>query len=471
MADLDRKDHSLHEETIAGDGKSFSRREFLKLAGVTGAAVGLGAGLGGLVAACGGDDSGTTGAESSSSVTVGGGGTEGDEIKIGFVSPLTGALASFGVPDQYCVDRWNEAVVDGLVCGDGKNHKIKIILADSQSDSNRAAQVAGDLINNEQVDLILVASTPDTVAPVADQCEANATPCLSNDCPWQPYFFGRNGDPAVGFEWTYHFFWGLEDIIATFSDMWPKVATNQSAGAMWPNDADGNAYRSEFGPALTAAGYSLVDPGAYQNFTEDFTAQINEFKKNGCEIGTGVPQPPDFTNFWKQATQQGFKPKIGTYAKALLFPQSMEALGEVGYNLTTEVWWTPRHPFASSLTGETCQQLADDFEARTGMQWTQPLLHYVVFEMAVDALKRADDPKDKQSIIEAVRTMKLDTVGGPIDFTAPVADGGMRPVPNVYKSPLVGGQWVKGSTYMYDLVVVDNVAAPDIALEAEMQSL
>ena len=30
--------------------------------------------------------------------------------------------------------------------------------------------------------------------------------------------------------------------------------------------------------------------------------------------------PPDFATFWSQAAQQGFKPKIVTIGKALLFP-------------------------------------------------------------------------------------------------------------------------------------------------------
>ncbi|MBC7294672.1 MAG: ABC transporter substrate-binding protein, partial [Thermoleophilia bacterium] len=226
------KDRTAQTETVQDDlgltGRTVSRREFLKLAGLAGATVGLGAGLGGLLAACGASTSTETSGETGTTASGGGGTPTGDEIKIGFVSPLTGGLASFGVPDQYCVERWKEAVKDGLVCGDGKKHPITIILKDSQSDSNRAAQVAGDLINNDGVDIILVASTPDTVAPVADQCEANGVPCLSNDCPWQPYFFGRNGDPATGFQWTYHFFWGLEDIIATFSDMWPHIDTNKT---------------------------------------------------------------------------------------------------------------------------------------------------------------------------------------------------------------------------------------------------
>jgi branched-chain amino acid transport system substrate-binding protein len=39
-------------------------------------------------------------------------------------------------------------------------------------------------------------------------------PCVMTNCPWQPYVYGRNGDPKVGWEWTYHFFWGLEDATA-----------------------------------------------------------------------------------------------------------------------------------------------------------------------------------------------------------------------------------------------------------------
>ena len=38
----------------------------------------------------------------------------------------------------------------------------------------------------------------------SDQAEVNEVPCVTTNCPWQPYFFGRKGDPAKGFTWTYH---------------------------------------------------------------------------------------------------------------------------------------------------------------------------------------------------------------------------------------------------------------------------
>ncbi len=206
------------------DGGTVSRREFLKIAGIAGATVGAGAGLGGLLAACGNKETTTTtagatttsaGATTTSAgatTTVSTGAEGGREIKVGFVDSITGALAGFGIPGSWCVERWREAVVDGLVCGDGLNHPITISVVDSQSDSNRAARVAGDLITNEKVDFMMAAATPDTVNPVADQSEALECPCLTVDDPMEPYFFGRGGDPAVGFKWTRNLFWGFDEI-------------------------------------------------------------------------------------------------------------------------------------------------------------------------------------------------------------------------------------------------------------------
>ena len=101
----------------------------------------------------------------------------------------------------------------GLQSG-GRTYPVQIITKDSQSSGSRAAEVASELILGDKVDLIVASATPDTTNPVADQAEVNEVPCITTNCPWQPYFFGRKGDPAKGFTWTYHFFWGLEDVIA-----------------------------------------------------------------------------------------------------------------------------------------------------------------------------------------------------------------------------------------------------------------
>ena len=472
------------------NGSPVTRREFLKLAGIAGAGIGLSTGLGAALAACGGEETTTTSGATTSTVGATTTSTEGTsttaavetgrEVKVGFISPRTGNLAAFGVADGYCVDRWNEFVADGLVCGDGKNHPINIIVLDSQSDTNRAAQVAGDLILNDKVDVIMAASTPEVVNPIADQAEALETPCLTCQAPMEPYYFGRGGTPDKGFKWTYHLFWGLTEYMATSFDLWSQLPTNKVIGAMWPNDSDGNAFRPAFTPAMEEAGYKVIDSGPFQDGTEDFTDIITKFKAAGVEIITGVVIPPDWTNFWKQSIQQGFKPKVVDIAKPTLFATTMEALGEIGYGLAGPAWFHPNFPFKSSLTGESAAEMCLDFEKRNQVQWQPPIMDYVNFEWVVDVLKRTPDVDDKEAFMKAVvETNVADSIAGPFDFTAPAQLGTAHPVPNVVSTQLFGGQWVKGTVqqpwsikaWPYELKIVSTVAAPALQPQGKLGPL
>ncbi len=381
-----------------------------------------------------------------------------DTLKIGYVSPQTGPLASFGEADKWVIDQMKAAFKDGIMVG-GKKVEVQILLKDSQSNTNRAGEVANDLILKDKVALVLTAGTPETANPVSDACELNEVPCVSSVVPWQPWFFGRKGDPAKGFAWTYHIFWGLEDVIANFTNGWKSVATNKKVGGLFPNDGDGNAWGDKelgFPKPLSGMGFTLTDPGRFQNGTQDFSAQIAAFKKDGCEIVTGVVIPPDAKTFLTQARQQGYKPKVITLGKALLFPGAIEALGELGEGLSTEVWWSPSHPFTSSLTKQSAKALADAYEAGSKKQWTQPIgFAHALFEVAANALSRAKSLK-AADVRDAVATTSIDSVVGPVKW------GGAGPMKNVSKTPLVLGQWVKGTARKYELVIVNNEAAKNI---------
>jgi branched-chain amino acid transport system substrate-binding protein len=388
-------------------------------------------------------------------------------IVIGYVSPQTGPLAAFGEADAFVIGAMRKQFGKGLSAG-GATHPVEIVVKDSQSSSNRAGEVAADLILKNKVDLMLVASTPETTNPVSDQCELNGVPCISTVAPWQPWFFARKGDPQKGFDWTYHFFWGLEDVIAAYTTMWGAVPSNKSVGGLFANDGDGNAWgdpKLGFPPVLAAKGYKLTDPGRFQPLTTDFSAQISAFKSADVQVVTGVPIPPDFKTFWTQAKQQGFKPKVASIGKALLFPSTIEAIGPSALNLSTEVWWTPHHPFRSSLTHQSSAALAAAYETATGKQWTQPLgFAHALFEVAADVLSRSGDLEKKESIRDAIAATQLKTVVGTVAW-------GRGPVKNVAKTPLVGGQWVKGKKYPFELVIVENATAPIIPKTAALLPL
>ena len=432
--------------------------------GTTAAATATTAAAGGTAAA------GTTPASggSGNAAQFGGGGGDG-VVKIGFTAPLTGPLAGFGEANDFILAGINKLAADGIKLGD-KSYKVQIIQKDVESSSDTAASQAGKLILDDGVDMMLAIATPEMINPVADQCEANGVPCLSTLAPWQPYFFGRGGDPAKGFDWTYHFFWGAEQLVGVFADMWNTIPTNKKVGLLCPNDPDGNALASPdtgFPAGAKAAGYTVVDPGRFETGNADFSSIIGQFKAENVEIVAGIPIPPDFATFWTQANQQGFKPKLVTMAKAVLFSSAVEALGDIGDGLASEIWWTPNHPFSSSLTGEKALDLSNQYEAATGKQWTQFVgFVHALFEVCFDVLARAAST-DKQAIADAAAATKLDTIVGPVQY-------GANKVPkNVSPTSLVGGQWQKtdGGKYPFDLLVTNNSLSPEIPVNGTLRPL
>lgn len=388
-------------------------------------------------------------------------------IRIGYVSPQTGPLALFGDADSFVVDSLRRLFSDGLTVG-GQKVPVEILVKDSQSSANRASEVAAELILSDEVDIMLAASTPETISPVADLCELNEVPCISSVAPWQAWLFSRGGTMDEGFDWTYHFFFGLDDLIQSFAGMWNSFENNGQVGGLFPNNGDGIAASnadSGFPAMLRPLGYDMVNPGLFRDQTDDFTSQIKTFKDIDAEIVTGVMTPPDMTTFWIQSRQQGFKPKVATIGAALVFPSGAEALGDLAHNLSCDVWWTPDFPYTSSLTAQDCRALADAWQAETGRQWIQPIgFIHALFEVAVHIVKQAGGVGDKFALRDALASTKLQTTAGNLDWTT----GPMR---NVAALPSIGGQWRLGGDYKYDLVVVNNDQARDIPLGGEFELL
>ena len=161
----------------------------------------------------------------------------------------------------------------------------------------------------------------------------------------------------------------------------------------------------------------------------------------------------------------GFKPKVATIAKALLFPGGVEALGPRAEGMSTEIWWLPSYPFRSSLTGQTASELAVSYQAATKREWTQPLgVIHALFEVGVQALKASGNPKQPASVADALRAMKQDTVIGQLDFAG-------SKIKNVSKMRVVGGQWHVGANGKPELAITNNQTAPEIPVQRKFDLL
>ncbi|HUN36569.1 MAG TPA: ABC transporter substrate-binding protein [Trebonia sp.] len=421
-----------------------SRRGFL---GATGIA------LGGGLAAC---SSGLAGSTSGSS--TGSGGT----IKIGFISPETGALSVFTQSNGYVLGQVRAALAKGLTIG-GKKYSVEIISADSQSSSARAAAVAAQMVQQDSVDFLLATATPETVIPVSAQAESSGVPCVLTICPWEQWYYKSDGT-ANTFKYSYMYFLGTQEEASLFAKAWQAEPTNHVVGGLWPDDVDGAGFQKYLTKTVDSLGWKVVPSTAYTDGLSDFTPIISKFKSADVQILHAVPIPPDFITFWRQAHQNGFKPKIASISKALLFPSAAAALGPLVTNVMSPLWWTPQFPYSSSLDGTTSSKFAASYKASTGNDWTQPMgFNYAIFEIAVAALKASADPKDPSAVASALGTLKGQAITGAYDFAS-------GPVPHVSAIPELLAQWrlVAGS---YQLVVIDNSLLPAVPVAGSLELL
>ncbi|MFC4122570.1 ABC transporter substrate-binding protein [Nonomuraea zeae] len=384
--------------------------------------------------------------------------TAGKTITIGYVSPQTGGLAVFGESNDDVLGAVRKALAGGVRIG-GTSYEVKIVTKDSQSSATRAAQVASELIQNDRADLILATSTPDTTNPVSDQCEAAGVPCVATICPWEIWTAG-----GAAKNYSFLHFIGTEQEVGVFSGLWKRVPGGEHVVAgLWPNDTDGDLYRKFVTARTGELGWKLVDSGAYEDGTQDYSAILGKFED--ADILQATPIPPDWVTFWRQARQSRYAPKLACVAKAMLFSSVADGLGDLARNLVAGVWWAPGFPYRSSLDGTTAKAFADGYRAGTGRQWTPPMgFNHALFEIAVAALKSAADPKDRAAVRAALAALKGEAISGRYDFTK-------GPSKNVSLAPDLAGQWRKGADGKFDLTIVDNSLDPAIPLQGDLELL
>ncbi|PRX95404.1 ABC transporter substrate-binding protein [Allonocardiopsis opalescens] len=387
----------------------------------------------------------------------------GRELCVGAVVPRTGRLSQLGDPLSYVLDRLAPrltAVVNG-----GRRYAVRLAVRDSRSEPEAARRAVRELVEADGVRVVVTMAGTKVLPAVADACEEIGVACVSTTFPWQAYVYGRGADPEHPFTWTYHFAWGLDDIAAVFAEMWERLGPARTVGCLWNDDVQGALLRHPeygFAPAAEARGHKLVEAGGYREPAADLRAHVDRFRAAGADVVTSASTAADLALFWRQAREGGLRPRLLTCSRWLAYPRgaAAEALDDAG--VATLVYWTPRHPFRSSLEDFGAAELADDYEQRTGKQWLQPLgLAYALIEVAVHALSTAADPTDRRSVADAVGRTDLETMAGRLDWTS-------GPTPNVALVPLVGGQWLRGGRHPHELAVVTNTRLPELAVEAEL---
>jgi branched-chain amino acid transport system substrate-binding protein len=86
-----------------------------------------------------------------------------------------------------------------------------------------------------------------------------------------------------------------------------------------------------------------------------------------------------------------------------------------------------------------------------------------LFDVANAALTTTADPTDKAGVAATIGALTVDTIIGNLAW-------GKGPVANVVATPIIGGQWVKGTgAYPLDFVVCENSSDPNVPVAAKLK--
>ena len=379
------------------------------------------------------------------------GGGSSDVIKVGYINPYTGALAGNGEGCDWVIAQIETYVNETLggIEVDGEKKMIDVITYDSTSDSNTCTEMAQKLCDEDEVDMIIAIQTPETVIPVANTAEQYGVPCIAIQAPVNPV-----AGNLTSKNWTVHAFWTIEKVYEQYKALWTAAGyapnTGAKVGIAFANDADGTAWYNVFTANLEKDGYILVDPGQYPSLTNDFSTLVEKFKAEDIDILAGTNIPPDFSTLYTALIAAGVEVGCVTMGKCCLLEGDINSLQGLGEGIMSEVWWAPTNPFASDLTGITCEQIGAAYSAdNNGGAMPQPAAYgYAALELAVHAFQKAGTT-DKEAVYAAMKQLDVETIVGPIKY-----DQEMNGL--IYSDTVIsGGQWqmIDGKL---QLVVIDN---------------
>ncbi len=379
-------------------------------------------------------------------------------VLVGRVVPLSGDLASFGAGSPYveqtAINGINE---NGGVVIDGRHCRLELVYADSGSDTLRASEAAMSLIE-QGIDIMIVSNTADTVSPVSAVCERMGIACISVDAPSDAWL---SGGP---YENSWHTHFNNESELSCFLDAWNAVDSNKTVGLLAANDIEGIEMATFIKDFASFKDYTIVDPGRYTTGTGNYGEIIKILMSADCDVVVGVMVTSEFSNFWTQCIEMGYIPKICTVAKACLFEEDVNALGEIADGLITEVWWTADFPFISSINGWTGKDIVADYlrnfdPAQPAAPPTVGYKHANV-EILFDILKRAGS-LDLDAINAAAAKTDLNTIVGHVSFNKD----------HISVMNCVTGQWVMASDGSFTLEIVCNTQMPNVAVTARIKTM
>lgn len=456
----------MSEQVKREEAGVVSRREFLKLAGVAGATIGVAGGLGGLLAACGGEEQITTttagATDTTAGVTTTAASTETtaaeavpEEVVIGYTTAQSGPVGPFALMMEpgveWAVGKWNDA--GGVTIG-GQKVPVKVVKLDNKSDPTTSGNNAKQLILQNKAVALLSAISPGVDVAAENVAEQMGIPLMLLCDPVQSTL----ANFPNGLKWSYISMFD-EKVMTDYVYKAAALAnTNGKVAIITDTETDGTIMGDYWEQYAGQNNFQVVLRSDNQPMTTDFSTAIKDAQSKGAEIVVGCMIGPDGIALLKQMKALGYSPKFIDIEKAGADNSFYEALGDIGMGLCDTSSPTPymKSPDLAFIS-EKSKALHPDGWTVSGCFLEMESHGYSQTMALLDAIDRAGstEPKAIQTALNATNK----------DFSF----GTVQYVDNIYSYPTVVTQH-----FMYDAPMVwgpGDLIKQAIAIKAPMPGL
>ena len=385
------------------------------------------------------------------------------QILVGVPAPQTGMYAGFGAGGvwgmQAAVDDIN-ALGGVYVVAYNKSLPLRLVVANTESDPDKAGSIAESLILTNKVNFLAYGDQPPPMnAPIATKAQAHKIVYVCTTGPMEPWLALRDTASLV---WNYTWACGLFAIGDpgdkgpgyTIADTWMAMLdlvgneTNKVAGVFASDDPDGVGWHAAFPGILTANNYTVIDPEDAKSLlpmdTTDFSSLIDDWVAANVSIIWGNAPAPFVGTLLEQAyANPDFHPMLISIGRAPLFYEDVTSwTGNVQCGVLTETWWDPAWEASPGVSAPgfgntTAETLAARYLADTGAAAVNRNIGagYSIIQVLVDAIQRAGT-LNADDVSAALANTNLMTIRGQVKFDANQFSRG----------PLVYSQWQYNAT-------------------------
>lgn len=333
--------------------------------------------------------------------------SEGNTIKIGVITSLTGSNAAFG---QAHKNGYTIALDEINAKGGLLGKKVELDYYDDQSRPDQAVQGVSKLVDQDRVPIVLGAYSSEStraIVPVVTQKQvplliptAVADNVMESNSPWIFRICAGSGSFAT----------------ATL-DFLKNSGDPRKLAIVYENTNFGQSNNKSMTEAAKAAGLELVDSEAYQASSPDYKSLLQRVKGKNPEVIYFASYLLDASTLMRQSEQLNLNPKYytsaGTGFAAAEFPTTDKGAGKYAeYTFSVSQWLPSAKWKGSAEFDQKYFQLAGSHPAYHAME------AYAVLLAAAAAIDNAKSAQ-AQAIRDALHQLNIaETPFGPVKFDA-----------------------------------------------------